>query len=374
MPIRILHTADNHIGISFSTYPEPVRERLLNERFDALARLVETASMRKAHFVVVAGDLFDKLSVTAADIKRTVDVLKRFEGEAVLVLAGNHDYCEGPESKLWKTFRKAAEGTNVVALTEQSVHNYMLDEGAVRFHACPCPSKFGEEPMTGWVADAHKPEGMLHVGIAHGNVEGLGLDADQRYFNMTEAGLRAAGVHTWLLGHIHVPAPDAGTIGTPTYFMPGIHTPDSVRCRHSGHAWWLELEPDGSIHHEQLTAGSVRFVRIEAVLQHTNDLMALQQRCNELDAPNTVLDLQLTGRLKTEGMQALNTLIDALQLRFLHVERDVDIAQVLEAEAIAQHFPEGTLPHALLTALLADEAHPGDADLAFHLIEDLTGR
>ncbi len=222
MSIRILHTADNHIGISFRHYPDHVRDRLLEERFLALERLVAAANKRDAHFFVVAGDLFDKLSVSVGDIKRTVEVLRRFEGEAVLVLAGNHDFCEGAQSKLWKTFRKTAEGSNVMALTEARTHDFEVDEQQVRFYACPCPSKYSAEPVVSWVADEEKDEGILHIGLAHGNVEGLGLDADQRYFNMTEAGLRAAGLHTWLLGHIHVPSPAPSTTGTPLFYMPGL--------------------------------------------------------------------------------------------------------------------------------------------------------
>jgi DNA repair exonuclease SbcCD nuclease subunit len=371
MPIRILHTADNHIGLSFIKYPDPVRERLVNERFQALKRLVDTANQRKAHFFVVAGDLFDRIKIPEKDIRRTVELLKAFEGEAVLVLAGNHDYCEGQDSKLWKEFRKAAEGTPVLALTAQETKDFTLDEGSVRFYACPCPSKYSAQPVTGCVADAEKPEGMLHVGLAHGNVEGLGLDADQRYFNMRESDLRAVGLHTWLLGHIHVPAPEPGTTGRPTYFMPGTHTPDSVKCKHPGHAWWLELEAGGGIRHEQLTTGELRFVRLDALLQHANDLEALRQRCAPLDAPNTVLDLRLTGRLKAEELQDLNALVNELSLRFLHVEREQDVASVLEAGAIAERFPEGTLPHTLLTDLLADSEHPGDAQVAFELIKEL---
>ena len=371
MAIRILHTADNHIGLSFRQYPEPVRERLVHERFDALARLVQAGNERKAHFLVVAGDLFDKLTVPAADVRRTVEVLSRFEGEAVLVLAGNHDYCEGPDSRLWKTFRRAAEGTNVMALTEQGVQDFHLDDGAVRFFACPCPAKYGQEPMTGWVADAEKEEGMLHVGLAHGNVEGLGLDADQRYFNMRTEDLREAGLDTWLLGHIHVPAPAPGTTGRPVYFMPGIHTPDSVKCTHPGHAWYIELEPGGACRFEQLTPGALRFVRLREHLDHADAIAALRQRCAGLDAPATVLDLELKGRLSGEGQEQLNALLAELEGRFLHVGADLDIERMLTPEAIGGLFPDGTLPHALLTALLADADHPGDARVALDLITPL---
>lgn len=371
MPIRILHTADNHLGIKHDRLPDGIRERLVEERIAAIRRLVSTANERHAHFLVVAGDLFDKLSVPGALIGQAVDVLKGFEGEAVLVLAGNHDYCEGPESKLWKTFRRAAEGSAIIALTEQCTMDFHLDEGAVRFHACPCPGKYGSEHLTGWVAGADKPEGMLHIGIAHGNVEGLGLDADQRYFNMTEAQLRSTGVHTWLLGHIHVPAPAPGTVGRPVYFMPGIHTPDSVRCTHPGHAWYIELGTDGTCHHEQLTTGAIRFHRRTATLEHANDILALEQQLAAWDAPNTVLDLQLNGRLDHMLLNQLAGLLERLRTRFLHLTTEVDVEEVLTPAEIAERFPDGTLPHALLTALLADPEHPGDAQVALDIIQDL---
>lgn len=371
MPIRILHTADNHIGLPFGNYPDNVRERLINERFEALQRMVRTANEREAHFFVIAGDLFDKTNVLVADITRTVDILKGFEGEAVLVLAGNHDFCESPESKLWKRFRKEAEGSNVIALTDPGIRDFTLDEGTVRFYACPCPSKHGKDPMTGWVAGEPKDEGMLHIGLAHGNMEGLGLDADHRFFNMTEEHLRGTGVHTWLLGHIHVPAPAPGTTGRPLYFMPGIHTPDSVKVTHPGHAWWIELEPDASCRFEQLTTGAIAFNRITKELRGADDITALQRQCAPLDASNTVLDLQLSGRLKTEEFNQLRETLNDLRERFLHFSHDLDIAEMLTPEAIAAQYPEGTLPHAWLTALLADTNHPGDAQLALDLIQNM---
>ncbi|NBW86782.1 MAG: DNA repair exonuclease, partial [Planctomycetia bacterium] len=55
MPIRIVHTADNHIGLPFKQYAADVAKRLVEERFAALGRLVNVANERNAHFFVVAG-------------------------------------------------------------------------------------------------------------------------------------------------------------------------------------------------------------------------------------------------------------------------------------------------------------------------------
>jgi hypothetical protein len=221
------------------------------------------------------------------------------------------------------------------------------------------------------VADQEKPSDRLHVGIAHGNVEGLGLDADQRYFNMSDSDLRNAGLDTWLLGHIHVPAPSVGTTGKPIYFMPGIHTPDSVKCSHPGHAWWIEMDANGTCRHEQLTTGAIRFVRMNPDLHHANDIRELRAKCESLDAPNTILDLQLAGRLREEEIAELNAMLGTISPAFLNFSQDRDIASVLDAAAISKRFPEGTLPSALLQALLSDDAHPGDAHLALDIIESL---
>lgn len=104
--IKIIHTADNHIGKKFSGryYSASHQERLINERFEALERVVENGNKRKAHFLLIVGDLFEILHVKGSDINRTVAVLDKFEGEAVLVLPGNHDFFESSKDGLWAKF------------------------------------------------------------------------------------------------------------------------------------------------------------------------------------------------------------------------------------------------------------------------------
>ena len=40
MTIRIVHTADNHIGMPFRQHGDEARNQLLEERFEALERLI----------------------------------------------------------------------------------------------------------------------------------------------------------------------------------------------------------------------------------------------------------------------------------------------------------------------------------------------
>lgn len=277
MPILIVHTADHHIGLPFRLYPAPLAQRLSTERFTALGRLVAEANARKAHFFVVAGDLFDTTRVKVADVDKTAEVLRGFAGTAVIVVPGNHDHYAGPETEVWKRFRKATEAdTHVDLLVDPVAKSYDVDGQAVHFFPCPCRSKTGAEPTIAWVAQAAREQAAgLRIGIAHGNVTGLGLDAEGRYFNMEPATLESAGMATWLLGHIHVPFPTAEAGESSPYFMAGTHTPDSLRCRHGGSAWFVECDGDRVTRYARLAPGRIAFQRIKRKLVTAADVADL---------------------------------------------------------------------------------------------------
>ena len=372
MPIRIVHTADNHIGLSFRQYPE-IRDQLVQERFSALERIVAQANQKQAHFLVVAGDLFDRLGVPPSDIRRTVAVLNQFSGQAVLVLAGNHDFYDAAaENRLWKEFENASrDEDHIFLLLQPDIFSFDCEGERINFYACPCPSRHGREPVTAWVNAAQKLAGEWHIGVAHGNVEGIGLDADQRYFNMKPQDLKNAGLHTWLLGHIHVPYPTPGMVGSPAFFMPGIHTPDSVKVRHEGHAWSIELEQGKDIRFESIRPGGVRFERIAAVLNNGADLDRLKSQLDSLASDGLVLDLQLSGRLTGEQRKNLGALLQEKSPNFLNLAFDLaDIREELDPDRLSKYWPEGSLPFDLIRELLESDPNSDDAHLAMELLEN----
>ena len=375
MAIRIVHTADNHLGIPYRQYASDLSKRLVEERFEALGRLIETANLRQADFVVVAGDLFDSTRVTAAAIERAVGVLKGFAGTAVLVLPGNHDFYAGPETEVWKRFRRACEGVgNVELLADRAVRAFEVGGQAVEFFPCPCPSKTGKDSMIGWVSDRERnaSANTLRIGVAHGNVTGLGLDSEGQYFNMEPAALEAAGMATWLLGHVHVAFPTAASGGSAPYFMAGTHTPDSLRCKHAGSAWFIECEGSEVVRFEKLLPGWLRFVRVSKEVVSADDIVALERECRGLDAASTILDLQISGRLPAAERRELDAAIERLRPAFLEVTSELDIRERLDMACIAKDYRPGGLAARLLSALVEGTEHPDAATLAHELIQEVS--
>ncbi|MEI6636454.1 MAG: metallophosphoesterase [Planctomycetota bacterium] len=374
MPIRIVHTADNHLDLPFKQYPAEVADRLIEERFLALGRLVAAANERNAHFFVVAGDLFDSTRVKVGDIDKAAAVLRGFDGVAVIVVPGNHDHYANSETEVWRRFRRATEAdARIDLLVDPAVKSYDVEGRAVHFFPCACPSKTGAEPTIGWVAEAAAQHATgLRIGIAHGNVTGLGLDAEGQYFNMEPAALEAAGIATWLLGHIHVPFPTSESGERSPYFMAGTHTPDSLRCRHAGSAWSIECDGDRVTRYERLSPGLISFQRLEQELVSADDVADLIRRCEAIDAGSTVLDLQLSGRLSAAERAELMAAIDRLRPAFLSLTNESNIQDRIDAAQIEHRYRSGGLAQRLLTALLEDQDHPDAATLAHQLIEEVS--
>ena len=374
MPIRIVHTADNHLDLPFKQYPAEVASRLIEERFLALGRLVAVANERNAHFFVVAGDLFDSTRVKVGDIDKAAAVLRGFDGVAVIVVPGNHDHYANSETEVWRRFRRATEtDARIDLLVDPAVKSYDVEGQAVHFFPCACPSKTGAEPTIGWVAEAAAQHATgLKIGIAHGNVTGLGLDAEGQYFNMEPAALEAAGIATWLLGHIHVPFPTSESGERSPYFMAGTHTPDSLRCRHAGSAWSIECDGDRETRYERLAPGEIAFRRLTQELLSADDVAGIVRTCEALDAGSTVIDLQLSGRLSAAERTHLTAEIDRLRAGFLNLTEESDIHDRIDAAQIEREYRSGGLAQRLLTALLADTDHPDAATLAHRLIEEVS--
>jgi exonuclease SbcD len=369
--MKIYHTADVHIGLKFGTYDSNVSRRLVEERFGVLERMVLKANEEQCTFFVIAGDLFENVSVPDKDVKRTVEILSSFTGEAVLVLAGNHDYCRDRNAKPWSTVVRYAENTNIYPLLTAQCRAFDVRGRSIVFYACPCPDRTSSNHQIGWVQDIEKDPKAVHIGLAHGNVEGLSLDDNHAYYTMTEKELRGAGCTTWLLGHVHVPFPRAGTTGMPAFFMSGAPAPDSVRMSHPGSAWIIHFGTNGQASFVLDSQASIVFKRISMILSNADDVSMLQQRVHALNLADTILDLQLQGALDTSDLERLSLLIADLQRTTLHLSYTSSVKESLTAEMIASSYPTGTLQHRVLSALLSDVNHPDDVHIAFDILQDI---
>lgn len=370
MDLKIFHTADVHLGLKFSRYDD-LQTKLIAARFETLQRLVEKANEEACHLFVVAGDLFDRVTVAKRDIQKCAEVLNTFEGQLVAVLPGNHDYFSS-DSDLWGAFRDHA-GDRVLLMDTKKSYDLSPYDLSAALYAGPCDAKHSSKNAIGWITEEPKDSDLdFHIGIAHGNVAGYGQDDEQKYYPMTREALLACNMDLWLLGHIHVQSP-SGTPPSERIYYSGIPEPDGFDCHHTGCAWLIELKEDKRIDAHSVQTGTYHFVHHEAEIQTQRDLENLKTHFTS-EYAHTLLKLKLSGRLPQEIFEALPNLKVHIenQVSYLIVD-DGDVAIEITADKIDREFTQGSFPHQLLSHLANNEENAEALQIAYEMIEEARG-
>jgi len=358
--------------MKFAGYPE-VQVELSEARFNTLERLVGSANETQCNLFIIAGDLFDRVTVAKRDVIRAAHLLKDFQGALVAVLPGNHDFISRGQTDLWMPFKENA-GDRVLILEEKksySLTHYDLDAA---LYAAPCGSKHSSENTIGWMREASKDQSVkYHIGIAHGSLEGFSPDFDERYYPMTVQELLGCGMDLWLMGHTHIPYPSQPG-QSDRIFYPGTPEPDGFDCQHNGNAWVLELADDRTVTPASVATGAYRFLHDEVEIGNPHDLEALKKKYAAPEHRKTLLKIRLRGRIPREEYQLLSHVRKILEEQLFYlVWNDTEVSEEITLEGIHQEFTEGSFPHQLLTCL----AQSGDSEalqIAYELMQELRAK
>lgn len=411
--LRIMHCADFHIGMRFSDYAS--RDALREARLSAVDRIVEAAGGADSHLISVSGDLFDRVSMSKADVSRVAASLSEFPGRAVLVLPGNHDYA-GAESTLWRDFRDAA-GDHVRVLDRAEPFDLAEYGIPAVVYPAPCDAKHSGDNRIGWVREAIAGERIAEnlgsnsdtggaasgpqaagrpwrIGMAHGSIEGVSPDFDGRYFPMRREELQQAGVDVWLLGHSHISWPES-LADSPRILNPGTPEPDGFDCAHRGHAFIVELggssatdtgdSPESAaadghappsappsepapISVRRITTGAFRFRQERRTLSSGADVEALDQVADGSESASTILRLELEGRLDAESLERLEQTIAAVRQRVAELDlRHENVHEAVTRGRIEQEYPDGSFASTLLLSF-ADEDDREALEMAWDIV------
>ena len=353
MAIKIFHTADLHLGMKFAGYPE-IQDKLINARYETLENMVKIANKEECDLFVIAGDLFDRITVKAGEISRAVKTLNEFEGELVMALPGNHDYYT-KDSNLWNNFSQLA-GDRILVLKEPKVYdlkNYHLDAAVF---SCPCSSKHSAENMLGWIsADNLTSDNLIKIGIVHGSLEGVSPDFDKTYYPMTNEELESKGLDPWLLGHTHLSWPENPDKNS-RILIPGTPEPDGFDCKHAGNAFIINLEPASKMKIQKVSTGKYRFLIKQITLNDEDSIKRMEEKYNKEEYENTILRLVLKGRLKREELLKVKEAIKSIEEKVLHLQViQEELDEEITPELINSEFTQDSFPHQLLMSLLKNK-------------------
>jgi len=383
MSLKILHTADVHIGKNFGRFSEQenVKKDLVEERYKIIDRLISKANENRCDLFVVAGDLFDNPQFRKTkDVERIRPYLEKFEGKAILILPGNHDYYSKRNEERWGWLE---EIDNVLVLKETKPYDISerMEKGKeTRIYPGPCDQKISEANQIGWIKNENKDDDLYHIGVAHGHLEGCSYDSEGKYFPMRKDELEDSDLDLWLLGHVHVMLP-RDISGTQNYFFPG--TPEKEGFKRTadesekGKAWIIELDDEKRVSAEKIDIGKYDFIYEELTAENLDDIEELKDFIEDEKHENELLRLTIKGKMDKDGIEEAQKYINELRedpkgFKYIEIDDD-DFARRIDMALVDDEFSKGSFPHRLLKEMIESDEELSEtaAELAFEKIEEV---
>jgi DNA repair exonuclease SbcCD nuclease subunit len=91
MSVRIIHSADLHIGSVFEGLPPEKAADRKDGQLATLEEIISVSEKNRAHAILLSGDLFDRSSASPDLIARVTGILAN-TGVPVFIAPGNHDH------------------------------------------------------------------------------------------------------------------------------------------------------------------------------------------------------------------------------------------------------------------------------------------
>lgn len=145
--VRVLHTADTHLGFDLPDKPRVHRRRRGAEFFDNFRRALDPARMRQVDLVVHGGDVFFRSKVSGRLVHRVMEPILEVADAGVpfFIVPGNHERSGMPMRLAWnhpnvrifdkpKTYELEVRGARVALAGFPFVRNDIRGQFSNRLH------------------------------------------------------------------------------------------------------------------------------------------------------------------------------------------------------------------------------------------------
>ncbi len=363
--LKLLHTADWHLGMRFPSFSEEHQRILMRARMDVLDNVFGAAESAGVDAVLCAGDLFDDPNPLEVWWRGLLDRLQArdWSERPVCLLPGNHDPLT--DKSVWSgdhPFRRGLpEGVHVV---DRDDYEASLGEDAVLV-AAPCRSRAGQSKLSRLLPRREDGDERIRVGMIHGQT--FDIDGFQNSFPIPLDAAEDRGLDYLAIGDTHAfrevppgaPVPtvypsapeptkfgeiDAGYVAL--VFFPRGGRRALLRRERVGRWRWVErtvssvadlqaLASEGDLATKvmrltiELDATPPEFERVEQLLRTLGGTDATHGRVGVLQVDRTALRLR-TDDLEAafEGLpESLTHVVDRLQAKAESGSEDAEAAK-----------------------------------------------
>jgi DNA repair exonuclease SbcCD nuclease subunit len=321
--LKLVHTADWHLGMTFPSFDGDARLRLSRARLEVIDRILGLAERHTVHAVLCAGDLFDDPDPPPEWWDGLAKKLqaRRWSGRPLFLLPGNHDplttngvYAES------HPFRAALPSW--VHVVDRDDFSFELDDGAV-LYAAPCRSRSESRDLALTLPSRSDGDERIRIGMVHGQT--FDLPGCQTNFPIARDAAAQRGLDYLAIGDTHSFRDVTPEGHAPTVY-PGAPEPTHFGERRPGHAVVVYFPKDRRRR---------ALVREEPVAQWTWDVVSAKSM---------------------EELRALGARDLAQHVVRLVLDMTVGVAEFAEAERILVELEGTSAAHGRIGVLQLDRA------------------
>ena len=200
MALKLLHTADWHLGRRFPAFDSEQELRLTRARLDVVGRILDLARNCAVDAVLCAGDLFDEASPAREWWEGLLkELVRRAPGCPVVLLPGNHDPLT-PRSVYHRDHPFRAGLPDHVHVVDEPGWQLQLGDAAVVI-ASPCESHAGQTDLAASLPVRKCGDERIRIGLVHGQT--FDIDGHQTNFPIGRGSAVERGFDYLAIGDTH---------------------------------------------------------------------------------------------------------------------------------------------------------------------------
>lgn len=330
--IRILHTADVHLGRRFP-FLRGKGSEYRNQLLRTFEKIVDLAISEDVSLLLIAGDLFDTNRVHGITIGKVLSAFRKLEAPAirVCILPGTHDAYDNDS-----VYRFVQFPPNVVVFTpEHSQETYknlnLTVYGRVLDGKLLGKSPIKELPLT--------EQSEFHIGMAHCSVKRPGVIENEAMI-LDESEIAGSGLDYLALGHWHS-FQDMSQGNTKACYC-GSPEPIDMDQRGAGNVSMVTIHEKNNVQVTPVRVGTKKCEAITIDVGPIKSIGGIMEMIETKADPNLILEVALTGLSGTDYDLNPREIEEGLGERFFHL-RVRDNSHPKLGEVKLQNFPEETV-------------------------------
>ena len=284
--VRLLHTADFHLGKQFPSLRDKAGE-YRNQLLRTFEKVADLAITEKVSLLLIAGDLFDTSRVYGLTIGKVLAAFAKLEAAdiRVCIIPGTHDVYN--ENSIYRSLHFPE---NVTVFTpEYSQQTY--EELDVTVYGMVSDSKsWGNSPLSGLSLSG---KSRFHVGMAHCSIKRAGMiESDAMILDKAE--IASSELDYLALGHWHS-FHDFSQGGTACASYSGSPEPIDMDQKGAGNIVMVTLHDKNKVEFQPIRVGTKKCESIALDVSPYESADSIAKMIEARSDPNLILKVTLTG-------------------------------------------------------------------------------